>query len=51
MWLVIKDQFGVSWQIVPQILGSLMNNPEKANKVMQAFLKMKKFDIQALLDA
>jgi predicted 3-demethylubiquinone-9 3-methyltransferase (glyoxalase superfamily) len=48
-WL--KDQFGVSWQIVPQILGSLMNNPEKANKVMQAFLKMKKFDIQALLDA
>lgn len=48
-WL--KDQFGVSWQIVPQILGSLMNNPAKANKVMQAFLKMKKFDIQALLDA
>ncbi|HEU4573792.1 MAG TPA: VOC family protein [Chitinophagaceae bacterium] len=45
-WL--KDQFGVSWQIVPSILGSLMNDPEKAPKVMQAFLKMKKFDIAAL---
>ena len=48
-WL--KDKFGVSWQIVPVILGKLMSDPEKSQRVMQAFLKMKKFDIQKLLDA
>lgn len=48
-WL--KDQYGVSWQIVPEILGDLMRDPEKGPRVMQAFLKMKKFDIQTLLDA
>lgn len=46
-----KDKYGVSWQIVPSILGKLMSDPEKGQKVMQAFMKMKKFDIQALLDA
>ena len=45
-WL--KDKFGVSWQIVPTILGKLMGNPEKAPRVMQAFMQMKKFDIAAL---
>lgn len=48
-WL--EDKFGVSWQIVPAILGKLMSDPEKGPKVMQAFLKMKKFDIEALLKA
>ena len=48
-WL--DDKFGVSWQIVPRILGELMANPEKAPRVVQAFMKMSKFDIQALLDA
>jgi predicted 3-demethylubiquinone-9 3-methyltransferase (glyoxalase superfamily) len=48
-WLV--DQFGVSWQIVPSILGELMNDPEKAPKVMYAFMQMTKFDIQKLIDA
>ena len=48
-WL--KDKFGVSWQIVPSILSKLMSNPEKSQKVIQAFMKMKKFDIQTLLDA
>ena len=48
-WL--KDKFGVSWQIVPAILGKLMSDPEKGPKVMQAFLKMKKFDIETLLNA
>lgn len=48
-WL--KDKFGVSWQIVPTILGKLMSDPEKAPRVMQAFMKMKKFNIQQLLDA
>lgn len=45
-WL--KDKFGVSWQIVPTALPRLMRNPEKAQKVTEAFLKMKKFDIETL---
>ena len=48
-WL--KDQFGFSWQVVPSMLGELMADPEKGPRVVQAFLKMKKFNIQALLDA
>ena len=48
-WL--KDKFGVSWQIVPKILGSLMMDPARAPRVIQAFLKMKKFDIETLLKA
>jgi predicted 3-demethylubiquinone-9 3-methyltransferase (glyoxalase superfamily) len=48
-WL--KDKYGVSWQIVPAILGKLMSDPERAPRVTQAFLKMKKFDIEALLKA
>ncbi len=48
-WL--KDQFGISWQIVPAILGKLMSDPEKAPRVIQAFMKMKKFDIEKLLQA
>lgn len=47
-WL--DDKFGVSWQIVPSILGELMNNPEKSHKVIEAFMKMTKFDIQILLN-
>lgn len=47
-WL--KDKFGVSWQIVPAILGKLMSDPEKAPKAMYAFMQMKKFDIQKLID-
>jgi predicted 3-demethylubiquinone-9 3-methyltransferase (glyoxalase superfamily) len=46
-WL--KDKFGVSWQVVPSILPELMSNPEKSKKVMEAFLKMKKFEIDKLL--
>lgn len=48
-WL--EDKFGVSWQIVPAILGKLMSDPEKGPKVMKAFLKMKKFNIETLLKA
>ena len=43
-----KDQFGVSWQIVPAVLGKLMTDPEKGQRVVAAFLKMKKFDIATL---
>lgn len=48
-WL--KDKFGVSWQIVPTILASLMSNADTAPRVMQAFMKMQKFDIATLLNA
>jgi predicted 3-demethylubiquinone-9 3-methyltransferase (glyoxalase superfamily) len=48
-WL--KDKFGVSWQVVPSILGKLMSDPEKAPKAMYAFMQMKKFDIAKLLEA
>lgn len=46
-----KDQFGVSWQIVPKILNKLMADPTKGQRVVQAFMQMKKFDIEKLLNA
>jgi predicted 3-demethylubiquinone-9 3-methyltransferase (glyoxalase superfamily) len=46
-----QDAFGVSWQIVPTILGQLMSDPQKAPKVVEAFMKMTKFDIQVLTNA
>lgn len=46
-----KDKFGLSWQVIPSILGSLMSDPEKGQRVVQAFLKMRKFDIEGLLNA
>lgn len=50
-WL--KDKYGISWQVVPSILGELMGSEdeEKSSRVTQAFLKMKKFDIEALKKA
>jgi predicted 3-demethylubiquinone-9 3-methyltransferase (glyoxalase superfamily) len=47
-WL--KDKYGLSWQIVPTILGELLQDkdPVKANRVMQAMLKMVKLDIATL---
>ncbi len=46
-----RDRFGVWWQIVPSILSTLMKDPEKAPGVLAAFLKMKKFDIETLLNS
>lgn len=50
-WLV--DKFGVSWQVIPSILGSLLQhkNPKKAQAAMQAMLTMGKLDIAALQQA
>ncbi|RYZ96786.1 MAG: VOC family protein [Sphingobacteriaceae bacterium] len=50
-WL--KDKFGLSWQIAPQILGDMIadKDPEKAARVMQAMMQMVKIDIQKLQDA
>jgi predicted 3-demethylubiquinone-9 3-methyltransferase (glyoxalase superfamily) len=47
-WL--KDKYGITWQIVPTILGQLMSDPdpEKAARVTQAMLKMIKLDIAEL---
>jgi predicted 3-demethylubiquinone-9 3-methyltransferase (glyoxalase superfamily) len=47
-WL--KDKFGLSWQVVPTILNKLLEDKdkEKAQRVMQAMLKMKKIDIEGL---
>ncbi len=50
-WL--KDKFGVSWQIIPTILGKLMadKDAEKSKRVMQAMLQMDKLDIEKLRQA
>lgn len=50
-WL--KDKFGLSWQIIPTALGELLSdpNPQKARRVMEAMLKMKKIDIAGLKKA
>ena len=50
-WL--KDQFGVSWQIIPSVLPELMQDPDpaKAGRVLQAMLKMTKIDIGQLQQA
>jgi predicted 3-demethylubiquinone-9 3-methyltransferase (glyoxalase superfamily) len=47
-WL--KDKYGLSWQIVPTALWTLMSDPDpaKANRVMRAMLQMTKMDIDAL---
>ncbi|MBF0416559.1 MAG: VOC family protein [Magnetococcales bacterium] len=48
----IKDPYGLSWQIVPVQLDALLRGPpERRDRVTQAFLKMKKFDLAALMRA
>jgi len=46
----VKDKFGLSWQIIPEIMGELLSTgtEEELERVTEAFLKMKKFDIIAL---
>ena len=48
-WL--DDKFGVSWQVVPAVLHKLMAEPDKAPRVIEAFMKMSKFDIKTLVEA
>ena len=47
-WL--RDKFGLSWQIIPEVLGELLNDPDpvKSQRVMQAMLQMSKIDIAGL---
>ncbi len=50
-WL--KDKYGLSWQVVPATLGEMLHDPDpqKAKRVMQTMLQMKKIDIQGLRQA
>ena len=50
-WL--KDKYGLSWQIIPTVLGEMLSDPdqEKSKRVMEAMLKMKKIDIEGLKKA
>lgn len=50
-WL--KDKFGVSWQVIPSVLGELLqdDDDEKASNVMKAMLQMEKIDIEGLQQA
>jgi predicted 3-demethylubiquinone-9 3-methyltransferase (glyoxalase superfamily) len=50
-WL--KDKFGVSWQIIPTVLGEMLQDKDagKAKRVMEAMLQMKKIDIKGLKEA
>ena len=50
-WL--KDRYGVSWQVVPSVMGQLLGGPDPdgAQRAMQAMLGMQKLDIAALQKA
>src|SRR5438093_12171824 len=50
-WL--KDRYGLSWQIIPTALGQMLSDPdpEKAQRVMSAMLKMKKINVETLRQA
>jgi predicted 3-demethylubiquinone-9 3-methyltransferase (glyoxalase superfamily) len=50
-WL--KDKYGLSWQIVPNVLGEMLNDsdPAKSERVMNAMLQMDKLDIKTLEQA
>jgi predicted 3-demethylubiquinone-9 3-methyltransferase (glyoxalase superfamily) len=50
-WLT--DKFGLSWQIIPSLLGEMLGDkdPEKSQRVMKAMLQMGKIDIEALKQA
>ena len=48
-WL--KDKFGISWQIVPNVLDKIMSDPAKAGKAAQAFMSMRKLNIEQIVQA
>lgn len=47
----IKDKYGISWQVIPSILGKLLSNSQTASKATSAFLPMTKFIIADLVNA
>ena len=44
------DRFGVSWQVVPSVLGTLLSDPDRGPRVAQAFRTMRKFDLHELMN-
>jgi predicted 3-demethylubiquinone-9 3-methyltransferase (glyoxalase superfamily) len=48
-WL--KDKFGVSWQIIPTVLNKIMSDPARAGKAAQAFMAMRKLNIEQIVQA
>ncbi len=50
-WL--RDKYGVSWQVVPTLLGEMLSDPDpqRSQRVMQAMLQMKKLDVKTLQQA
>jgi predicted 3-demethylubiquinone-9 3-methyltransferase (glyoxalase superfamily) len=50
-WL--KDKYGVSWQVIPSVLGEMLQDKdaERSKKVMEAMLQMDKIDIKTLKQA
>ena len=48
-WL--RDKYGVSWQIVPKIIGELVTDPERGPRVLQAVMKMKKLIVADIINA
>ena len=51
MWGWLKDKFGVWWQVIPNVLGKIMSDPAKAGKAAQAFMAMRKLDIEQIVQA
>ena len=45
-WL--KDRFGLSWQVVPNGLGEILGDPERAGRATNAMLQMRKLDLDAI---
>jgi predicted 3-demethylubiquinone-9 3-methyltransferase (glyoxalase superfamily) len=50
-WL--QDKYGLSWQVIPTVLGKMMSDPdpEKSSRVMKAMLQMVKIDVRRLQEA
>ena len=50
-WL--KDKYGLSWQVIPTVLGKLLGDkdPMKSKRVMEAMLKMSKIETKKLMEA
>jgi predicted 3-demethylubiquinone-9 3-methyltransferase (glyoxalase superfamily) len=50
---LVKDKFGLAWQIIPTVLGEYLSDPdpEKSQRVMQAMMQMNKLDVAKLKKA
>ena len=53
VYRLVMDKFGLSWQIIPRVLGDFLSNADrvKSNRAQAAMMQMKKLDIKKLQDA